>query len=636
MKRFTTSILALAVLGAPLVAACGDDETSNPGPGVDTIFPDAVGDTTNPGPDGSNPQIVKAFDFEQAFGDDQRPCRSQDRCAIFISFTERRTLQLKYTEDGAATAGQVVKFAIENDQSNLGFINTLSAVTDASGIAQVETRAREGRVGQFVVKAWIDGTNLPAKYFDVVVSPKGQVPLTVVGSYNGTRAVGTYGVRLYRQTNAVPGCDDLLDLYENGTASQARDNVLLNQSAKFPDFDNLEADGKQRYTILLVATNQAGAIIAWGCDAVQGEVEWGLSKTVQVELADRPPNYAGAYQVTSYFDFISAIPEPYQTYVRAVLRIFENPLDGLLDLVCGIIVDAQGQSNAFCDNVAGDNVLADVIKDVLNDILIAFLPPSVQNVFQTGADIGKLLQAFEVDETLTIRNEPDEFGNFQPGDITHTWNATRFRWRLNQGCPPDSTTCGVTQIGFAALGLTGGQTISGSAAGRVENTWDLVIDTHPVNLKYGLLLSAMLEKVVFPLVTGTQDSDNQVDSYEEILGMLFGGGTECLTGAQTCCEIFSENVSNQASLRSAAKAGCDAVVALVPATLDQLLGGLEVNSEEAFTLATKMACPLEDSDNDMTVDLVGTNANRCQWQANLRFGANAATSIDASFWGLRQ
>jgi hypothetical protein len=635
MTRIRLSLLALAVSGVAL-AACGDDVTSSPGPGLDTFFPDASGDTVS-GPEVSAPNAVKKLEFEtpNGFGDDQRPCLNQARCTVSISFAERRAVKVKYTEDGQPVAGQTVKFEIPAgaDRENLGFISAMSATTDAQGIATIETKAREGRVGQFAIRAWIDG--LPDRFFDVVVTPKGQVPLTVVGSYQGTRAVGTYDVLLYSQANNAPGCTNLLALYNDQTARYSRTNVLLSQTAKFPEFDNLERDGQQKYTVLAIAKNQGGAIIAWGCNDRDALVKWTTPTTVQVELVDRPPLYAGTYEVTSFFDFVSAIPEPYRAYVRAIIDIFDNPLDGLINLVCTIIVQSQdGETNDFCDVVADpSSVIANAIKEVLNQILVGFLPPSVQEIFQTGADVGKLLEKFEVSETLVIHSEPDAFGNFAAGAISHTWAGMRFRWRLNQGCPPESTTCGVTQLSFNQLGVDG---IRGAAAGAAVDTWNLRIDKHSVNLKYGLLLSAMLEKVVFPLVTSTQSTSNPVDSYEELLGMLFGGGTECLTAATTCCESFSTRVSDSSSLRSAARAGCDAVVSLVPTTLRSLLGGLELNSEEAFTLATKPTCAVDDLDSDMVVDTIGTNTNHCLWDAQLRFGSSEPTTLEATFFGARQ
>jgi len=624
MKRFSTTIAVLALLGAPLFTACGDDGTNKPGNGVDTIFPDAIGgDTTADG--AVNPLLVRALDFEQAFGDDQRFCRSQDRCSIFISYTERRLLKVKYTEDSVAKAGQVVKFTIENDAANLGFINSVSAVTDADGIASIETKARVGEIGQFTVKVTVDKTELPPKFFDVVVSPKGQVPLTVVGSYNGTRAVGNYQVLLYKQTANVPGCNDILDLMEHNTAEYTSSpNILLNQSTKFPVFRNLETEVKQMYTIVLVSRNTAPvpAVIAWGCDAVQGEVQWGLSKTVQVELVDRPPIYVGSYTLTSNFDFVSMIPQPYRDYVDAVLEIFANPISGILDLVCVVIGDADNELCKF-----KDGPIAGVITPIISDLIIAFLPERFRDIFLSGEDVAKILTSFEVNERLTIRTEPNEFGIFDSMAIHHEWFGIKYRWRLGQDCPPDSTTCGVNQLNMTALGSGTQNAIEGTASGKVENTWDLHINEHSVSLKYGALISAIVQNIIFPLVT-----NGAADSYEDIIRMLFGGRGCLINNTVTCCDVFASRVSN---FQDVARTGCNAAVSLVPGLINGLLGPLTLDSDSAFTLATDGACSLEDSDADMVVDEIGSANSPCKWKATVRFGANAQTGIEATFYGNR-
>ncbi|MCA9518818.1 MAG: hypothetical protein KC635_27975, partial [Myxococcales bacterium] len=156
------------------IAACGDDSTgTQQGSDVDALFsdvvtPDGGGDSTPT--DTAQVAKVRKLDFDDAFGDDQVPCKGTDRCTISISFSATRTLKVVYTEDGSVKAGQVVKFAIENDANNLGFLNTLSSFTDESGISLVETKARSEIVGQYVVKAYIDNSDIPPLYFDVVVT----------------------------------------------------------------------------------------------------------------------------------------------------------------------------------------------------------------------------------------------------------------------------------------------------------------------------------------------------------------------------------------------------------------------------------------------------------------------------------
>ncbi|MFO0751048.1 MAG: hypothetical protein U1F43_36045 [Myxococcota bacterium] len=662
MKAFRTPTL-VGLAGALALAACGDDTTTKPkDTGLDTIFSDAT-NTTDTSPD-ANPAAVKTLEFEQAFGDDQKPCRQQPRCSIFISFTEQRTLKMVYSEDGVVTPGQTVKFALENDTANLGHLNTLSGVTDAQGIAQVVAKANSANVGQFVVKAYVDGgTNPPpAKYFDVVVTPKGQVPLTVVATYNGTRPVGTYSVLLYRQNpQGAPGCTDLLALMDQ-TASQSRDNVLLAQSAKFPEFDKLEQDGKQKYTVLAVSKNGNDTVQAWGCNATEAEVEWGKSKTVTVELTDRPPLYKGAYDVISKFDFISAIPEPYRTYVNYVVEFFQDPTGTILKLACDLLTAPGDTLNSFCDLVFDEDgsgnlqlsALGGFVSDLLDAVIQGLLADTVfSKIFQVGGDVADILKEFELRATFTFKKEPDATGKFADGDTTENWHTVKVKWTLGANCDPDTEQgCGVQQFSMSAFQQ---QAVTGSFKAQVANFYDLTIDMHPLNLKYGALISYFMEAFLIPLVV----NNPTVNSYEDLLGYLVGSGAACLnpgiddgscptnSNADTncCCNKFADgvgsvtgNTKNNGAVDSgtegAVAAACDVIIKTAPTFLRTTLTNLDLSSGDTFNIGTKQACKMSDGNEDLIIDGFGSQSAPCLWNVLLKFGSTEVT-IDSKFWGKR-
>jgi len=647
LRKTALTALSMLALG---VMACGDDTNGTTNPTPDAIFPDVIGGDTLVTPtDTVNPAAVRRLDFEMAFGDDSVPCRGTSRCTISLSFTERRTLKVLYTEDGQPAAGQVVKFALENDADGVGYLNTLSSVTDETGIGQVETKPKEGRVGQFVVKAYIDNSDLPALYFDVVVTPKGQVPLTVIGTYGGSRPVGNYNVRLYRQNAAgAPNCANLLDLYENGTASQARDNVQLTQTAKFPQFDGLEQDGTQKYTILAFALNSTSAIQAWGCEDVEGQVEWGKARTVTVELVDRPPLYAGAYNITSRFDFVSAIPDPYRTWVQYVVGFFQSPAGTVLTLACDLLTGEGEDLNSICDLVfdqdaQGHLTLSTVggyVSDLIDSIIEGIAQGSVfGTIFQVGGDVADILKAFEINATLTFKNEPDATGAWTEAGTSENWHTVKVKWSLGANCDPATEVgCGTRQFSINTFQQTA---VTGSFTASVADTWNLTIDKHPLNLHYGALINYFLEAFLLPLVTGQP----VVDTYEELLGFLIGGGTSCLEpgSALDCCGTFSDN-SNIAgngdgtisgATEGAINTACGVITTAGPKFLRDTLQGLDLQTGDVFTIGTKTACPLTDFNNDMVVDGVGSQAAPCMWDVTLDFGGNATTSFDAIFFGAR-
>ncbi len=645
--------LGLATLASALaVGACGDDGVSTtPDTTPDTFFPDAPSETTPP--TDTNVPKVRALEFNLGFGDDQQPCVGKPRCTVFLGYNEVKALELRYTEDGLPVAGQPVKFALENDPNGLGHLNTLSSATNAEGIAGVQTRPQQSVIGQFVVKAWIDNSEIPPKFFDVVVSPKGLVHLTVVGSYNGTRPVGTYSVNLYKQNAAgVPNCDNITELFTNGTANVSRDDLLIQQSAKFPEFDNLEADQTQKYTILAYSKNNIGEAQAWACNNTDAVVEWGKSKTVEVELIDRPPLYVGAYDVTTRFDFISAIPEPYQTYVRYVVGFFQSPTQTVFDIACDLLTEEGGQLNGFCDMLfdsdANGNVvpgtLGGFVFELVDAILKSVLDDTVfATILSSGGEVADILTAFEITATFTFKKEPDADGVFAAGDTEENWYKIAFKWSLGANCEATEEGCGDRVYNMNAFQSAA---VRGTFPAYVDNYFDLTIEKHPLNLRYGALISTFLEIVLIPLLVGNPT----VDSYGDLLGYLVGNGAECLSAQETgkdCCGIFADRIlgdedgkyesgsSGDGADAAAVYAACTTIQTAAPGFLRQTLTNLDLSTGEGFTLGTKAPCRLQDSNSDLKIDLIGTLTNPCVWDVELKFGDNASTKIDAVFWGSR-
>lgn len=654
--RFHSPLRALALAGTLSLglAACGDDGATTPTDTLQEIsfdgldVPDTTADTTQP--DTTNPNVVKVFEFKKPFGDDGNPCLNKPRCAIFIGYSEQLPLEMVYTEDGQPVMDKAVTFTVENDPNNLGRLNINSVVTDAAGVARVTVSPRVNQVGQFAVKATMPGTDLPPKYFDVVISPKGLVPLTVVGTYNGQRQVGSYSVRLYRQTAAgEPKCSSIdlaLDPDTNNalpTANYGRDNILRQQTAKFPEFLGLETDGTQKYSILVFSRNAGGAVQAIGCDSQNGEVNKNESRTVTVEMLDRPPTYVGSYEITSRFNFVSAIPQPYRTYVEYVLGFFQSPTTTLVEIACDLMTSNDQQLNGFCDALfdidANGNVtpgtLGSFVFDLADTILRAVLDDTIfSTILQGGGDVADILTAFDIQATLDFKKQPNAQGVWANGDVTETWHSIKVKWTLGQNCDPATEVgCGVRVFSMNAFQQ---QAVTGIVPASVEDEFELSIAQHPLNLRYGALINYFLEAFLLPLVTGQQS----VDSYEELLGFLVGGGVQCLTpqvNEPDCCSKFSTDISLSpgSASHSAVTAACRVIVDTAPDFLRNTLTGLDLSSGQTFNIGTKQACLLRDANDDLVIDQIGTQANPCQWNVVLKFSDSSQTTIDSTFWGAR-
>jgi|GEM_PF-1433856 len=653
-SRISGTWIGLATLASVMaLGACGDDKVKIVDAEVtpDTIFPDATPDGTDT--DTTPQPLVRALEFKQGFGDDQQPCVGKPRCTIFLGYNEEKTLELRYTEDGVAVAGQPVKFALENDPNGLGFLNTLSSATNAEGIAVVKTRPKISIIGQFAVKAWIDNSTIPPKYFDIVVSPKGLVALTVVGTYNGTRPVGTYSVNLYKQNAAgVPGCQDIPALFSNATANVSRDDLLIQQSAKFPDFDNLEADRTQKYTVLAYSKNGVGEAQAWACNAVDGVVEWGKSKTVSLELIDRPPQYVGAYEVITRFDFSSAIPEPYRTYVDYVLGFFQTPTGTILNIACDLLPrDAGGQLNGFCDLVFDENngnlqlsTIGGFVSELLDAVIQGLLEDTVfSKIFQVGGEVADILTAFEITSTFTFKKEPNADGVFAAGDTEEDWYKVAFKWSLGANCQATEEGCGDRTFNMNAFQTAA---VRGTFPASVANFFDLTIGKHSLNLRYGALIDYFLQAVLVPIIV----NDPTVNSYSDLLGYLVGSGSACLSAQETgrdCCGVFADKVlgdedgkyesgsGGDGADAAAVYAACNTIQTAAPGFLSQTLTNLDLSTGEGFMIGTDGPCRLQDTNSDLKIDLIGTLTNPCVWDVELKFSDSASTTIDAVFWGHR-
>ncbi|MGM0576969.1 MAG: hypothetical protein ACQEXJ_14690 [Myxococcota bacterium] len=668
----THTPIVLIALMTLAVAACGDsggdtagsgqptpDTTGDATPGQDALPTGDAADDSTPPEDTSDPgpAVVKGLGFEQAFGDDDQPCQGSSYCTLRLSYNEQRSLRVVYTEDGEPTADRVVKFDIVDDSLDMGHISALSAYSNGDGVAEVTVKTVDPAPGQFTVKAHIDDPEVPPLFFDVVVTAKGQVPLTVVGSYAGVRNVGSYQVRLFPQDGSgAPGCGDLEALMGE-TAAQQSPVTNLGQSVKFLEFPGLEDDGTQQFTVLAYAEDNSGVVLAWGCDDQDGTVSVAGSSTVEIVMADRPPLYAGSYEVRSVFDFTQAIPEPYATYVDPVLDLFQSPTGGLLTLTCKLGVDPdvpaedQGILADMCDLVFQDpgdpsideadlTTTGGIVVDVVDAILKGISADTVWgDVLQGGKEISDMLTAFEIRSTLVFLEEPGADGHWTAEQTSETWDGVTVKWSLGDNCDPlTDDNCGKKNLYFGAIQPE--EPVVGSFEADVEDFWALTIAPHPLSLQYGTLLDTIIQKVLLPRLAG-DDSEGgpAIDSYEKLISSLLGG-KDCLlpSSGTTCCENLVDSVLDdpQSSQNTAnlIETACGALIAEGADYLTGSLTGLSAETGEAFLIGTGEACQVFDADHDMTVDGFGTKSTPCTWKATITVG-DGSTTLDADFWAAR-
>ena len=645
MKRLVTTIGLVVILAA---TGCSDEVKRVPGEPVPSTFADVTvtdtgqtpvptadaGPTNTPAPD-----AVRELSFAQPFGDDNVACTDVDHCTIFVSFKELRKLEVNYKENGEPVGNQLVTYEVVNDDAGIGRVTAYSAWTTADGIATVEGGPKDSvsSIGQFAVKAFIaDAPSVAPLYFDFVVSPKGQVPLTVNVTYGGQwPQVIDYELSLWKQTNDVPDCSDLDALYNGDTpASLTWPVTTISKTAKFPSFPGLEADGSQSYAVLAYSRTDGSPphVLAWGCEMV--EVTWGGSKTLTIDLMDQPPVYAGPYSVVSRFDFLSGLPDNVATVVGYIINFFKSPVGTLLDLACDL---GEGTLDDVCDLIYSDNGEPTAIGAIAIDIIEAIIDGYAQgtiwgDILQGGSDIADILTAFEVHSTMTFLEEPDANGEWTAEQTRETLDKIVVKWSLGENCDPlVDENCGKTNVPLSAVQT---DTLESNFTARVSEFWDLTIDEHPLTLNYGALVNYVIEKQLLPRLVG-----EGVDTYEKFFYSLLAGN-ECLdptlSGGKTCCATFAEEVVGQgaSATTDVIESACEALVSAGSEYIRDQLGSLETSTDDSFTLRTAEPCKLYDQDTDFVVESMGGPMALCNWKASLEiFGAS--TEIDATFWGVR-
>lgn len=656
-----------ALMGLTAMTACGDDVEQPGSPDVihGTDVTDGEGDGTTTTPT----QVERRLEFVEDFRDENgQSCRNKERCPVVVGFSDQPTLRLAYTEDNVPVEGKSVSFEVIDDIEGIGWRQFPSQATNSSGVVSVKAGAdREKQmVGEFTIKISA-GENVPDRFVDFTVTPKGNVPLTVRGSYSGERDVRDYQVEIFRQTSApgdpaLPSCSQNPEYFigsatSNGleaTAGSPELDITRGGVARFLELPNLERDGTQYYTIVAYAYNDEDTLLAWGCDDVNGEVSFVRASTVNIELYDRAPTYAGVYEVTSIFDFTTAIPEPYKTYVDYVLDFFQSPVGAVLDIVCGLI-DGNAESNeersGFCSNLVKEDGslthLGDLLTGVLDELLLGLTQGTrFEQIMSAGKEVVDILREFHIHSQYTINAEPDfgaqpelagnpeGIGQLAAEDTRTVWQRISLTWSLNLECDPaTSSHCGERDFSLTEL-LGRGRTdlVEGNFKAEVEKFDMLTIFPHPMNLQYGALISGILEKFLFPLLM----SDERVDSYEALFGYLLGGG-DCLDPnsiEEGCCAVFASRNESSIVPASALRNACESLLESVPHFIRESAGNLTASSGSGFTIGTKEPCQLTIDENKLLVTRIGmpTRDGLCQWQANVGTGG---ISIKADFYGHR-
>ena len=609
------------------------------------------------------------LEFYDPYGDDNTYCQGftnppdntqkVDHCNFEMAFNQSRTFKVIYFEEGTPVPSQEIEWELINIEDETGTpmatIDAKSSGTNVEGVGSVNVTTSD-ILGQFALKATAVSNKLqiPPLYFDIVVLPKQVEPLTVKLKYEGKYGDLAFKVYLFLQDQGgSPKCDDIDPTGSLPVADKASSELSLTQTAKFMGFNSLAPDKPLMFTIIATGYKPGGPVLAFGCDDLEGLVEFAKSRLVTIVLHDDPPRYKGKYQVVNHFDMISALPDGIDDTLNVVIDFFNSPTAGLMEITC-ILKDQATVLEDLCENFFNDpddpdinslTMIGGIVQDVVDAILYSLLEDNVGgDIWFTGKDVGNILRNLKIHSTITLKEEPDATG-FIPSETTEEeWHTVSIQWTLGQDCNPLDPDCGLKSFSFNAIGQ---EVLVASFDARIGGTpqdWQagefdkLVIYSHSLDLKYGAFLNFVIEKLMLPMLAGDgSDGLPVIDSYEKFFGSLLGG-KDCLQ-LNNCCAAFSEAIAAQSGdwVKGLMQSGCDVWIPMAAEYLRSSLTGLDADTGDAFTIATKteVPCTLYDMDNNQVIDTWGKMdppEMRCLWDVLLKLGGTDVL-FDAEFWG---
>jgi len=659
MKRGT---LILALLVSATLVACGSsssDSTGDTSITWDTNQPDtAQPDTAQPD---TTPEYTPAGEgklaFVDQFGDDNKTCVQKDLCTFNVSFNAERSLRVLYTEDGAPVANVPLKFEVIEDPQAVGKMKVATVYSDTQGVASGIVQVVKAVPTTFKVKVTVIGAaEVTPIFFAVNASAKVNAFLTVSFSYAGARVFE--GVKVYLFKNATTTAADILcadiDPLSLPTADLEQGPVQLTQTVKFEQLPGLEDESQQFYTVCARGEKADGSPVTFGCNDAEGLVSITSTRHVAIVLNDIAPRIAGAYEVHSELDLVSALPPNVEGPVNLVLNFFDRPSASLILLICQIdnatLQDLCGY--VFADEDNPDVEALTAVGEIVLQLIDAYIEAYVEqwlgvDVFGIGEDIRDMLKELTLISTYEIQVEPGEDGVIPPASTSASWHSVKVRWTYGQDCPPNDENCGSVVFNAQSIGQNIVSAQFGATYLPQQGFGELSIGAHSLSLHYGALINYVLQKIVLPRVFGDgSDGKPVVDSYDKLIKSLLGGGKDCLdpSAPKSCCKTFAENVIAQAGdtvPESLLTNACESLITLGASYLEKTLTDLDLDTGKNLVLQTPegLPCKVFDTNQSMKIDSWGKKepkAERCEWDITLDvFGYQ--TEIDKNnFYGIEQ
>lgn len=641
--------ICLLALGLAWGATAACDDGAPAGAGADTLadlvpdlsLPDAVPDSSV-GSD-AGPTGPASLDFVTAVGADGEACRGSALCAVFIKPAQSARLEVVVTGGGLPVAERVVTFKIEGDEAAIGQISRLSTYSDPEGRAWVEVSAPGATLGQFRVRALLGAAETPPVTFDVVVTPDGRVPLTVRPSYSGDLKLASVSVWVFAHADGVgPSCENPASLLTDPTPTAAVNDLESGRPARFLTLDAV-GSGTQ-YTVLATGKNDAGLAVALGCDATQAQVDTTHAVSLALPMVDRSPGFSGAFDTTAQLSVADALSGPWAERTQAAFALLDSDPGALALLPCTLRA-AEPALAELCSLLFNDpkaphpddtTLLGKAIVSAVAGHVAALRKGQPWGAaLADGGSTRDALSSLEIRSTVSFSAEPSEQGSWTEAQAGDVWDAVVVRFGPAVPCDAVAEpTCGKKKLFFATTQPD--EPVGGGFSATVTQSLALSFESHPIGLRYGPMLDAVLERALLPALLGTGAGGGAVSRWEDVIALGLGG-PGCLgkAGPESCCGKFVASAGGLLTLQTGSGiATCEAWIAAGAASLRGPLLQAGGDGSGFTNLGTKAPCPAFDDDGDLVVDRFGSADATCAF--DLVIGDEAGTTVmDLEVYGAR-
>lgn len=358
-----------------------------------------------------------------------------------------------------------------------------------------------------------------------------------------------------------------------------------------------------------------GDRIARGC-AQGARVSGGVTTHLPVVIEQLPSHLDGDYDVRMELDLGATIPPPVGPIIVTLTDVLSDPAGWAVYQTLSFLDDQLGTHFVVWtppgQTVARTATFQEVRSNptrfvtwrnaaaALDNALETQLGQSYTDFVNIGGDVAHLIRRFEVGARFTVTST----GVPGRARVEESWRALVFEW--SQGCPAGDVGCARRPIELsganarlAPLTATYGSSVSWAPLAPESERFQLALDPHAINVRYGAILLVVLNELVFPSLPAN------------IAGHSIG---EVLANVIGCIDV-ANSISSSTGLPAGLIQGfCDSAVAAAGTYLeDQLLGLDSVNNPGLIDGAGGGKMFLVDADHDLETELLTDLESYVAW-----------------------